>query len=382
MKILIIGFRKKCIQAALDLGHEVILWSDGPIQSSIRKKLSGRIEEPYSSCKEGLPDSLKSKLDAQRIDRVIANTEESVILGARVRKHLGLPLLAENIVEKFHNKYVMKKAARALGVPITGFVLIDEATRSEQLIQELKLPVVIKPVDESGAQDVVICRGQEELERFMKPGLLAEAFVDGSELSVETFIDRGKPVFHNITEYMHQWKKSIVPAGFEEDLKCQILELNDKVLDGFGVDRGVTHAEFYLTKSGPVFGEIAIRPPGGYYMDLIQKVYGFDPWEAYVKLSCGQSCNNLSGRFPNGHAVVMMFHPGSGKITQITGEDTIKKNVNHIVDFSMRKKVGDTVSAHENTSNEVGHIIFWEEQRNDALETIALIEREMQIKVE
>jgi hypothetical protein len=54
--------------------------------------------------------------------------------------------------------------------------------------------------------------------------------------------------------------------------------LNDKILLEFGIDRGMTHAEFYITSNSPVFGELAIRPFGGYYMPLITKVYGFDAW--------------------------------------------------------------------------------------------------------
>ena len=37
--------------------------------------------------------------------------------------------------------------------------------------------------------------------------------------------------------------------------------------------------EVFLGEEGPVFGEIAARPPGGYLMDLIPRAYGFDPWE-------------------------------------------------------------------------------------------------------
>ena len=47
----------------------------------------------------------------------------------------------------------------------------------------------------------------------MRLGLLAEKYVAGSEISVETFVEQGKPLFHNCTEYLHQWKKSVVPAN-------------------------------------------------------------------------------------------------------------------------------------------------------------------------
>ena len=213
----------------------------------------------------------------------------------------------------------------------------------------------------------------------MGHGLLAEKFVEGSEVSVETFVHKGEPIFHNITEYLHQWKKSVVPADLEPDLEKKILEINDQVIKHFGLDRGMTHAEFYLTRNGPVFGEIAIRPPGGYYMELIEKVYGFDPWKAYVELSCGKKVIFPSSK-PEGYAAVYTIHPEAGKIKSISGVAIIKSNLNNIIEFDIRKEVGDEVHSRESTSNEVGHILIWEETREEILRSIEFIERELRIE--
>lgn len=381
MTVLIIGVRRKCYQAAIKLGLNVILWSDGPLHESRKKKLKDWIELPYSSCTNELSPEAKLALKKHSIDRVIANTEETVVLGSRVRRFLGLKSLAENVVERFHNKFVMKNSVQEIGIPITKYQLIDSNTSAEELINTLQLPVVVKPVDDSGAQDIKITKTLEELQLHMKPGLLAEAFVDGSEISVETFVKNGEILFHNVTEYLHQWKKSVIPAQLEPELQKLVLDTNDKILQHLGVDRGVTHAEFYLTKNGPVFGEVAIRPPGGYYMELIQKVYGFDPWKTYVQLSCGQEIGSLNP-VPHGYAAVVMFHPGAGKITRISGESLLREKLSKIIDFKIRRKVGEQIQAHENTSNEIGHILFWAETREKLIEEIQFIEDHFKIELE
>ena len=379
--ILIIGTRRKCYKAAIELGYEVLVWSNGPLTNSRKKGLKGFLEVPYSLCSKELSSEVKNFLTSNPITRVIANSEESVILGARARKHLGLKPLGYNVVERFHNKFVMKNSAKEANIPITNYEMIDEKTNADQLIESLGLPVVIKPVDESGAQDIKVARNKQELEKMMKPGLLAESFVVGSELSVETFVQNGEPIFHNFTEYLHQWRKSAVPAQIDNDLKARIIELNDKVIKHFKLNRGMTHAEFYLTKDGPVFGEIAVRPPGGYYMDLIQKVYGFDSWKTYVQLSCGKNVSPLN-QTPNGHAAVVIFHPGAGQVVSIEGLSDVKKMSSQIIDLNIRVNVGDTIKEHTNTSNEVGHILFWNENRSDLISSISYVENNVKILTE
>jgi len=380
MKILIIGVRRKCYKAALKLGHEVLLWSDGPLHESRKKKLTDTLEVPYAECARGLSREVLSFLARHEISRVIANTEETVILGARVRRALNLKTLAIDVIDRFHNKYVMKNSAKAAGIPITRYELITDTTTAEELVDSLGLPLVIKPVDESGAEGVIVARTVGKVKSLMAPGLLAEQFVEGSEISVETFIENGKPVFHNITEYLHQWKKSAIPAELTEKTRARVLELNDRVIEHFGVDRGMTHSEFYLTKNGPVFGEIAIRPPGGYYMELISKVYGFDAWEVYVKLSCGEKVGKLN-QLPDGIAAVVMLHPGPGEIVSIDGETRIREYFKNLIELKIRVEPGDRVDEHTNTSNEIGHILFWEESREQMIKAIDFFEKNLTITV-
>jgi biotin carboxylase len=360
--ILIIGVRRQCYKAALKLGHKVVLWSDGELHEKRKKNLEGWLEELYDESELSLSQNVISELKKYKIQRVITTTEKTVTLGARVREHLKLKRLAVDVTERFHNKLVMKDLATEFDIPITKYKMINEGTTAEELIKYLELPLVIKPVDSSGARDVKVAKAPTDVEAFMEPGLLAEAFVKGSEVSVETFVQDGKPVFTNITEYLHQWRISVVPAQLEAKLQSQILEMNNNIIEKFGVDRGMTHAEFYLTEDGPVFGEIAIRPPGGYYMDLIKKVYSIDSWKLFVNLSCGDNPTDFSP-VKNGCAAVFMIHPGPGKVKAIHGVKEIKDKLKGIFEFALRIEVGETILAHENTSNEVGHILFWSHNR-------------------
>ena len=163
MAILVIGVRRRCYKAAADLGKEVLLWSDGPLHRARKKHLQGWLEVPFAECRQALTEDVKRFLSDHAIERVIATTEAAVVLGARARLFLGLETLAVDVIERFHNKIAMKNIARSGGIPITNYEPIGPETTADDLVSKLGLPVVIKPVEESGALGVQVCRTVDQV---------------------------------------------------------------------------------------------------------------------------------------------------------------------------------------------------------------------------
>ena len=370
--VLIIGRRGRCYRAALKLKHNVFLWSDGPVHESRKEKLSGVIETPFEHCVNQL---LKADIDAIsefNIEFVIAATESSVDIAAMIREAFNLTGTPLSITNILHNKNQMKLEASKHNIPITKFQLIGVKDSPESLVEKLGLPLVVKPVAESGARGVKVLKSLAQVNAHANIGLLAEAFVDGTEISVETFIQNGVPIFHNITEYLHQWKKSIVPATLDSNLEQEIISINDQVIKGFGVKNGMTHAEFYLTKNGPIFGEMAVRPPGGYYMELIEYAYGFNPWKTYVELETGTSPKPLPVKAKKS-ACVFMIHPGEGVVDKIAGLENIDK-LKEVKQFKFKIEPGSEVTERDSTSSEVGHVIMSADSREALLDKLKIVE--------
>ncbi|MFT5756992.1 MAG: putative ATP-grasp superfamily ATP-dependent carboligase [Alteromonadaceae bacterium] len=377
--VLIVGRRGQCYRAALKLGHNVFLWSDGPLHESRKEKLSGCIETPFEHCEKRLLSAEIAAIREFNIAFVIAATESSVDIAAMIREEFkltGTPLKITNIL---HNKNEMKLEALKYNIPITKFHLIDKKDTPATLVEKLGLPLVVKPVAESGARGVMVLKSLDEVKAHAKAGLLAEAFVEGCEVSVETLIHNGIPIFHNITDYLHQWKKSILPASLDHDTEQQIIKINDQVIKGFGVKNGMTHAEFYLTKDGPVFGEMAVRPPGGYYMELIEYAYGFNPWKTYVELETGATPQPLPVKAKK-YACVLMFHPGSGIVDDISGLEKVKE-LKGIERFKFTIEAGSEVSEYDSTSSEIGHVLMSAGSRKSLLEKLKIIEENLLIKM-
>jgi predicted ATP-grasp superfamily ATP-dependent carboligase len=376
--VLIIGVRRPCYKAALRLGHQVILWGDGPIHPSRKQRLVGTIEQPFATCKEGLTDAAMQDIQKYHIDAVIGTTESSVVLASHVRRQLDLPRVATDVVERFHNKLVMKNCAKDSGIPITRYMEIAESTTAADLIATLGLPLIIKPVDLSGAKDVIFVKTKDALEQSLKVGWLAEAFIEGRECSIESFVSNGHIIFQNITDYVDSYQCATLPAGVAPDTKEQLYTLNRQIIEHFGIDRGLTHAEFYLTKHGPLFGEIAMRPPGGYFMNLLEKSYRFDPWEAFIQVELDE--NPLVQCVPQSFVGVYLVHPGQGVVQSIEGVEQIEE-IPGVYDIRMKLHQNDIISDRLSTGEDKGYIFIQAHSREKILHAFAEITRVLKIQM-
>lgn len=90
-------------------------------------------------CREIRPDAVAS------IGSDLAMLTVNYVAGA-----LGLPCNSMECTEISTNKYAMRKAFRAAGVPVPGFFEADADTDPEE-VKGLSLPVIVKPTDRSGA---------------------------------------------------------------------------------------------------------------------------------------------------------------------------------------------------------------------------------------
>ena len=285
---------------------------------------------------------------------VTAVATGSVMAAAAIREQFSLPGLSLETARRCHDKLVMKKAITAAGIPCAPWIETNETSTPEQLIAQLGLPLVLKMPISSGGRGVWVCSTEAEVREHLRAGWLAEGFVRGTEMSVETFRSKGATVFRNHTRYLKLCWANVVPAGLSDELAALVDSLAEKVHEVLGIHTGISHMEVFLSESGPIFGEIAARPPGGYLMELIARAYDFDPWEALLRLSAGENFvfPNKAKRF----AGVWILHPGEGCVSEVDGvEET--RGLPGVVDVSCTLQIGDKVSHRIGSGQSKGRII-------------------------
>ncbi|SDI73497.1 ATP-grasp domain-containing protein [Billgrantia gudaonensis] len=193
------------------------------------------------------------------------------------------------------DKALMKRRAQLGGIRVGIF---EEAHDKEDVIRFLKRvnqtllkldgdpndPIHLKAFDKAGCLGHRVIRTPDEVDTIPEEEfpVLMESHLDGWEFAVEAWIHKGKIVFLNISEYVTLGYSVFVPASPElEQYRPQITAQIEKLIKAFDIEFGLIHPEYFVTNDGEMyFGEVAYRPPGFKVFELLERVYGFNAYQA------------------------------------------------------------------------------------------------------
>lgn len=358
--ILFVGKRLDPIQKAVDLGYEtyVLNFKKPRLTNKVFKK------KKYSELAfTGNYDMFKT----MSFDAIIPLTEKSVPVAQQILEN---SLSRKPDLQKFnlcHDKYEMKNHAKKNHIPISEYILIDETMTAEDLERKLGFPMVLKERDSSGSRGLVVVNSLSELTQRMKPNLLAEKFIEGKECSIESFVSHGETIFTNTTDYYVHHTCNILPAKLDPTIQERLLKFNNQVIKAFGIQNGIVHVEYYITEKNILFGEIAIRPPGGYIMRLIELCYGFSPWKTLIEIECGET--PFVNTKAKGHSAVWILHPGECTVEEEPSYITLLNDPN-LVDIQSGLKAGMQIKKREGSGEDYGRILMQSENYDSLLKTI------------
>lgn len=357
--ILITGYRQQLAKAIYKLGIPYSIVSEKPIKT-IPRGVDNIVITPFSQIH---PELGVMGLNLKHTPtHVIAGTEAGVFPAAALRRIYNARRSSETLLTRCTDKTAMKKYLSKHQIPMARFITHHNGLTAEELINELGLPVVVKDRKNSGGRNVVIAKTLEELRPLLAPKRLYEQFLDAAEGSIESFIKKGKIIFSSITEYHTTKIANIVPAGYQPNEIERIRSLNCKVIKALNIKWGLTHLEYYRGLSGELFGEIALRPPGGYIMDLIKGAYGFDPWDIFVKLELGLQVDSLPAT-PSRVCGTVLLHPGEGIVRSVSQPD--KTDYPTLSKATIKAKKGDRIQPRYGVGEDVGHCVFSAEKYAD-----------------
>ncbi|MBI4613560.1 MAG: ATP-grasp domain-containing protein [Planctomycetes bacterium] len=375
--VLFVGFRSGALAAARKLGLGVLLLDSAPPRAKASAALAGFAPADLAGDPMAAVSAARSVLGSKRPDAVVALTEKSVVPAAAVREALGVPGVSLDAALACHDKVRMKTLVREAGIPCADWAEIGEGTRADDLVRRLGLPLVVKQRGSSGSRGTVVATDLDAVRGALQPGWMAERFVSGVEMSVESIVAGGEVLFQNPTEYLVPLWAHVVPAALALDELAAAGDLARRALAALGMARGIAHLELFRTSEGPVFGEVAARPPGGYIMDAISLAYGFDPWEALLSVELGEVPD--LPREASGHAGVWILHPGPGVVAAVRGLAETR-SVPGVVDVRCRARRGDRVEERVGSGQDVGRILVRAATRDAA--ALALREAREKLVIE
>lgn len=377
--VVILGKRRPALLAAAALNLPVVLVHD----TTVGQKTRQLVREVIPANLDAKPPEWESvALELERlgpIRAIIAASERTVRAAAWLRNRLAVPGANEIQAMLGTDKLAMKSALRVAGIPVADFFPAQGETPMSAVRAQIGLPLVLKYRRGFGGRQTQIVFRDEDLPPSLPAGWMAERLLSGIEMSVESFVQDGQLRFVHLTEYFIPRFVSVSPNLLDRDTERALLALNRNVIDTLGIKNGLTHLECFVTSQGPVFGEIALRPPGGHLMNLIARAYAFDPWQAWLRLELGEPVSLPAA--PICHAAVFLLHPGgAGRLTGITGWDEAS-TAEGIVEASLHVRPGDLVGERQGSGQESGYLLATGGSRLAALEAVLEARRRLRLEL-
>lgn len=375
-RVLVVGPRRGLIRALDELEIPYVVWTDQ--EKTFRRAEQLRVAPVSVTAKRARREAETLQQEGP-FSHVIAGAEGAVVAASVARRVLGARQSSHSTVIRCRDKLLMKQHLHEHGIPMTPFLAGDAALDPSEIVARLGLPLVAKRRAASGGRGLEIVHDLEALPRVARRSHLLERFVDAPEASVESFVDRGEIRFTSTTDYARKTHVNVVPGGIEEPVRASMLEINRRVIRALKIQWGMTHAEFYRTPQGVLFGEIALRPPGGYIMELLPLAWGFDAWRAFVAMELDQPFEFPSG--PPAHAAALVLHPGAGRVKAVHGLARVRRHA-AVTHAALRVRAGHEIEARAGVGSDVGHLLLRAATHAGLLEAIRFVDEELRIELE
>lgn len=247
----------------------------------------------------------------RRVLRVVALEEYDIVTAAHIREHLSVSGMGTTTARCFQDKLAMRCKANEGVIPQPKFVPLVNYEVIDEFMKRTSSPWMLKP--RIGASSMGIKRIHEPeavwraiadldaREPFHEGSAfhLLEQFIPGDVYHVDSLVAAGEVLFASVERYgappfevSHYGGVTIsyfVKHGSQE--QRALLKLNKKLLDGFGFEQGVTHAEFIRRADSGRHGsdqfdflEVAARVGGAYTADTIAAATGINLWREWARI--------------------------------------------------------------------------------------------------
>lgn len=222
-----------------------------------------------------------------------------------VAEKLGLPCNSTEHTEIQTNKYAMRTALSAAGIPCPKFIIADELTDFGKELCGFSFPVIVKPTDRSGSRSIMkldslqgICDAvKSACEASFEHKAIIEEYLYGNEYSMETISYKGNHTFLATTKKYTTGAPNFIetghiqPSDLSEDIIEKAKALIFRALDALRIENSAGHSEFRVDQNGNInIIEIGARMGGDCIgSDLVFLSTGNDFMKMVIDIACGNS---------------------------------------------------------------------------------------------
>lgn len=298
-KIAIIGasyLQEPLIQKSKDMGIEthVFAWAANDVGEKIADYFY-----PISIIEK---EAILEKCKEIGIDGICSIASDLAVVTVNyVAERLGLIGNGDENTELSTNKHNMRVAFEKNGDPSPKSILV---TSVDDIGDDLKYPLIVKPLDRSGSRGIYKISERSELSNaiteakkqgFIKKALVEE-YVEGTEYSVECISYKGEHHFLALTYKYTTGAPHYIetghlePAQVSDDVFNNIKRTVLHALDTLKIKYGASHSEIKVFKDGSIkIIEIGARMGGDFIgSTLVKHSSGIDFVKAVIQIALGE----------------------------------------------------------------------------------------------
>lgn len=266
------------------------------------------------------------------------------------------------VVRRALDKSLLKQTLARAGVGTARDCLITDEEEARRFAAEVGFPLVLKPLGGSGGLATWRVGDAAQLERALaltrptrERPLLAEVFLRGEELCVDTITINNEPRFHSVCLYRPSIMEAlgdervlwscVMPRDIGGERYREFIEQGLAAVRALRVGDAMTHMEgFLLAGGGHCFTDATLRPAGARIGPMLAHAYDIDPYFAWARCAV-DGC--FDGPWERKYAVGTVFLRGMGRgtIEHVGGVEAIKQGVGGMIVEARLPRVGAAKAA-------------------------------------
>ena len=288
------------------------------------------------------------------------------------RLNLNGPSLRQAQVSS--NKYIQRKIAQKNGINVPHFELATSLAEAKEIVNNIGLPVIIKPIDNRGSFGISKINSVEDIKEAYYNALvnshsrfiLIEKFIEGYEITVDGYCFNGKPKSISVALKSKEGLKSQVsmdikyPADIPSSVYEKALLNNELVANALGYTFGMIHSEYIINDRNEIFLVESANRGGGVFTSelIVPKVSGVNILNLYIDDVLGINSNiDLTNVIQRNQVILKFFSFKNGRVKKIQGLDIVS-NSTGVLACRLNIKVGDNIKSIENDGSRHGFIIY------------------------
>ncbi|MEU6658093.1 ATP-grasp domain-containing protein [Streptomyces sp. NPDC046821] len=340
-RVAVIGGRPAPIAGAKQLGIDVVLiHEEGAYDPAIAEHCERIVHAPIADG-QAILDTLKPLHDERPFDRVLTTTEPAAESTGFVVDSLGLPGVTEATARALKDKALTRELLAKYDLSPVRYQMVHNAAEIAEFQAEVGEKIIVKPVDGVASLHIHTVDGAEDAQRAWQAlgeagitGIIAEEYLDGPVVSVDSFSYDGRHLPIGYSEYRMneryvEWEVS-TPSRYALPWLAELRELTPKLLDAVGLTEGPSHSEFVLTDKGPRVLESHARLAGSGAPELVRRAFGLDLNRMFLTVPLGIDQLPATSPEPIGGAAVRFFTPEPGTVAAVEVAEDAANEVRRI----------------------------------------------------